>query len=102
MPGRSRQGRGVDDNDVKENDPSDSSSKRRRSERRWMDGRSVYFFPESRPSVVAKRDVVSSEAEHDSMTEAHVRSTLARRAMTPEQVEDEIAELGDYTPGKVD
>ncbi|SMD14697.1 hypothetical protein [Kibdelosporangium aridum] len=59
-------------------------------EQRWMDGRQVFVRPESRASTTAKRDIIGTEEERDAVTEAHVISSLARRAMTVDEIEEEI------------
>ena len=64
-------------------------------EYKWMAGRQVFERPESNGSTMAKRDIVSSPEEHDKLTEAHVRTALARRALSPEAIDREIQEMND-------
>jgi hypothetical protein len=91
-------GRGQVDADNERGDGTDveKSKKNRKQEQEWMDGRAVYIFPEARPSNVAKRNIVSSDAEHDSLTQTHVRTTLARRALSTADIENEIAGFRKY------
>lgn len=62
---------------------------------KWMAGRQVFDRPESDGSTMAKRDIISSPEDHDKLTEAHVRTTLARRALSLEAVEQEIQEMNE-------
>ena len=59
-------------------------------EYKWMAGRQVFERPESRGSIMAKRDIIDSPEQHDEVTRAHVRSTLARQALSAEDIEEEI------------
>jgi len=61
-----------------------------------MDGRQVFVRPESRPSNVLKRDIITTEAEQDAATRAYVISAIARQALTREQIEAEIMEYQAY------
>lgn len=66
-----------------------------------MDGRQVFIRPEGRASTAAKRDIITSESEREAMAKAHVASALARRAMTNEQIEDEIEEFDELDKKKM-
>ncbi|WP_143268640.1 hypothetical protein [Amycolatopsis vastitatis] len=57
-----------------------------------LDGRSVLMMPESRPSNVAKRNIVSTKEEHEELTKIHIEQALARRAMDSSDVDAEINE----------
>lgn len=64
-------------------------------EYKWMAGRQVFERPESKASTMAKRDIIHTPEEHDEVTRAHVRSTLARRALSAEDIEREIQEMNE-------
>ena len=61
----------------------------------WMAGRQVFERPESNASTMAKRDIINSLEGHDKLTEVHVRTTLARRALSPKAIEQEIQEMNE-------
>lgn len=58
----------------------------------WMDGRAAFIFPESRPSNVAKRDIVSDQGQHDRMNQIQDREIDARRSMSEDDIKAEIDE----------
>lgn len=60
-------------------------------DREWMDGRRAFLFPEALVSNVMKRNIVRTAEKHDSLTRTHVRTTLARRALSSMDIEREIA-----------
>ncbi len=58
-----------------------------------MDGRAAFIFPESRPSNVAKRDIVGDQSQHDRMNEIQDREIDDRRSMSQDEV---MAEVDEY------
>lgn len=76
-----------------ESDPSNSSEKKSRQENDWMNGRAVFIRPEGRPSNAAKRDIVLTDQERRDIERAHREASLARAALTPDELQAEIAEF---------
>lgn len=56
----------------------------------WMDGREVYYTPESPASEIAARSIVTTEQEHIELRAAHSASAEDRRNMSQEDFEEEL------------
>lgn len=55
-----------------------------------MDGRQVFERPESPASAVMQRAVIQGSEEAAALSETFVAAALARRAMTPQDLADEL------------
>jgi hypothetical protein len=62
----------------------------------WMNGRAVFIRPEGRPSNAAKRDVVLTDQEKLDIERAHREASLARAALTSEELQTEIDEFREF------
>ena len=65
-------------------------------DKEWMSGRLVFRRPEGLASNAVKRDIVRSPEEAEALSRAHAETTLARRALTAAQLEEEIAAFREW------
>lgn len=62
----------------------------------WMNGRSVYWRPESRASTVANRDIIENKDEQDALTRAYAASAFERQQLTEKDIESEIQQMREW------